>query len=192
MFSESELKNPAKREAVALFNEAYEAQTAGEYTEAIRLYKKSIETFPTAEAYTFLGWTYSFQGEYDLAIAECIAAIAVDESFGNPYNDIGSYLIAKGNFYDCVRWFKKAIDAPRYEARAYPHFNLATVYEKRGRFLEAARHYGLALDEQPGYVQAYKALRKLQEKLQRIENRFPKTRREVLESNPDQEPSDLL
>jgi tetratricopeptide (TPR) repeat protein len=165
MFSDREIKNPAMREAVALFNEAYEAQMAKDYGEAIRLYKKSIEIFPTAEAYTFLGWTYSFQGEYDLAIAECIAAISVDETFGNPYNDIGSYLIAKGNFYDCVRWFKKAIDAPRYEARAYPHFNLATVYEKRGKFLEAARHYGLALDEQPGYMQAYKALRKLQEKL---------------------------
>ncbi|CAN5628346.1 tetratricopeptide repeat protein [soil metagenome] len=153
------------REAVELFNEAYDAQMAKNYTEAVRLYKKSIEIFPTAEAFTFLGWTYSFQGEYDLAIAECIAAIAVDETFGNPYNDIGSYLIAKGNFFDCVRWFKKAIDAPRYEARAFPHFNLATVYEKRGRFLEAARHYSLALDEQPNYMQAYKSLRKLQEKL---------------------------
>ena len=165
MFSEQELKNPAKREAVVLFNEAYEAQMAQNYGEAIKLYKKSIEIFPTAEAYTFLGWTYSFQGEYDLAIAECIAAISVDADFGNPYNDIGSYLIAKGNLYDCVRWFKKAIVAPRYEARAYPHFNLATVYEKRGKFLEAAKHYSLALDEQPNYMQAYKALRKLQEKL---------------------------
>ena len=62
MFSEQELKNPAKREAVVLFNEAYEAQMAKDYSEAIKLYKKSIEIFPTAEAYTFLGWTYSFQG----------------------------------------------------------------------------------------------------------------------------------
>lgn len=165
MFFNQEIKNPAKREAVELFNEAFAAQTAKNYTEAIRLYKKSIETFPTAEAYTFLGWTYSFQGEYDLAITECLSAIAVDADFGNPYNDIGSYLIAKGNFYDCVRWFEKAIIAPRYEARAYPHFNLASVYEKRGKFLQAAKHYGLALDEQTNYMQAYKALRRLQEKL---------------------------
>ena len=165
MFFEQEIKNPAKREAVELFNEAYDAQMAEDYETAIRLYKKSIEAFPTAEAYTFLGWTYSFQGNYDLAIAECLAAIAVDAAFGNPYNDIGSYLIAKGNYYDCVRWFKLAINSIRYEARAYPHFNLAHVYEKRGRLLEAAKHYGLALDEQPGYMQAYVALRKVQEKL---------------------------
>lgn len=165
MFSDIEITNPAQRQAVELFNEAYEAQTAGEYQTAIKLYKKSIEVFPTAEAYTFLGWTYSFQGDYDLAITECLAAIAVDASFGNPYNDIGSYLIAKGNFYDCVRWFELAINAPRYEARAYPHFNLASVYEKRGKLLKAAEHYGLALEKQPDYLQAYKALRKLQEKL---------------------------
>jgi len=165
MFFEAEIKNPDKRAAVALFNQAYDAQMEKDYAQAIRLYKKSIEIFPTAEAYTFLGWAYSFQGEYDLAITECLAAIAVDETFGNPYNDIGSYLIAKGNYYDCVRWFKLAIEAVRYEARAYPHYNLAHVYEKRGRFLEAAKHYGLALDEQPNYMQAYKALRKVQEKL---------------------------
>jgi tetratricopeptide (TPR) repeat protein len=165
MFFEQEIVNPDKRAAVALFNEAYEAQMAKDYERAIRLYKKSIEVFPTAEAYTFLGWVYSFEGNYDLAIAECLAAIAVDAAFGNPYNDIGSYLMAKGNYYDCVRWFKLAIGAIRYEARAFPHFNLAVVYEKRGRLLEAARHYGLALDEQPNYMQAYKALRKIQEKL---------------------------
>jgi tetratricopeptide (TPR) repeat protein len=165
MFSESEIMSPAKRRAVELFNEAYGAQMAEDYRQAIRLYKKSVEAYPTAEAYTFLGWTYSFLGEYDRAIAECMAAIAVDPSLGNPYNDIGSYLIAKGNYYDCVRWFLLAIDSARYEARAFPHFNLASVYEKRGRNLLAARHYGLALAEQPNYLQAYCALRRLQGRL---------------------------
>lgn len=165
MFSRQEITNPKKLEAVEIFNRAYDAQMAGDYQDAIRLYKESIEIFPTAEAYTFLGWTYSFLGNYDLAIAECLAAISVDANFGNPYNDIGSYLIAKGNFYDCERWFKLAIKALRYEARAYPHFNLAAVYERRGKLLEAVKHYGLALEEQPNYTQAYKALRNLQCKL---------------------------
>ncbi len=165
MFSDSEIKNPSMRQAVELFNEALAAQQSSDYQTAIKLYKQSIKIFPTAEAFTFLGWTYSFQGEYDLAIAECLAAIAVDADFGNPYNDIGSYLIAKGNFYDCVSWFKLAIKAVRYEARAFPHFNLAFVYEKRGKLLEAAKHYDLALKEQPNYTQAYQALRRLQEKL---------------------------
>lgn len=162
---ESNIKNPTRLEAIALFDEAYQTQMVGDLENAIRLYKESIEIFPTAEAYTFLGWVYSFRGEYDRAIAECLAAISVDETFGNPYNDIGSYLIAKGNYYDCVKWFKRAINAPRYEARAFPHFNLGTVYERRGKLLESAEQYGLAIEKQTNYVQAYKALRKLQEKL---------------------------
>lgn len=165
MFSRHQITNPAKLEAIRVFDLAYASQMKGDYDAAIRLYKESIEIFPTAEAYTFLGWTYSFMSDYDAAIAECVAAISVDADFGNPYNDIGSYLIAKGNFYDCERWFKLAIEAPRYESRAFPYFNLAAVYEKRGNFIEAAKHYGLAIEVQPNYKQAYKALRKLQEKL---------------------------
>ena len=68
---------------------------AQDFETAIRLYQASIKVFPTAEAYTFLGWAYSFQGEYDRAVTECPAAIAVDSTSGNPYNDIGSYLLPR-------------------------------------------------------------------------------------------------
>ena len=39
-----------KREAWQLFQQAYERQMKGELEEAVTLYKKSIETHPTAEA----------------------------------------------------------------------------------------------------------------------------------------------
>lgn len=155
----------AKLEARKLFHQAYQAQLEKNYVEAIELYQRSIETFPTAEAHTFLGWVYSFQDRYDEAIAECQEAIRVDEAFGNPYNDIGSYLLAQGDQYGCVRWFKRALLAPRYESYAFPHFNLGRVYEMRRRYLEAAKHYGLAIEESPGFTQAAVALRKLQSKL---------------------------
>src|SRR5215216_3642521 len=96
MFEGVDLTDEALREAVALFERAYQAQQADDYAEAIELYRRSISARPTAEAHTFLGWVYSFQGRYDEAIDECLRAIQVDATFGNPYNDIGSYLIAKG------------------------------------------------------------------------------------------------
>jgi tetratricopeptide (TPR) repeat protein len=154
-----------RREAVELFERAYRAQLEKDYQKAIELYRRSIAVYPTAEAHTFLGWVYSFEERYDEAIAECLEAIQVDPTFGNPYNDIGSYLIAKGDIYGCVRWFKRALEAPRYEARAFPHFNLGRVYEMRGHLLKAVRHYGLALEEQPGYDAAEQSLRRLQAKL---------------------------
>src|SRR5881394_3127247 len=151
---EDDVSPAAKYEAKQLFQEAYQAQLAENYEEAIELYKRSIDTYPTAEAHTFLGWVYSFQKLYDEAIAECLEAIRVDETLGNPYNDIGSYLLAKGDPYGSVRWFKRALLAPRYESYAFPHFNLGRVYEARRKFLEAARHYGLALEQKPDFTEA--------------------------------------
>ena len=162
---DSEATTRAKREAIKLFKRAYQAQMIEDYETAIELYKESIEVYPTAEAHTFLGWTYSFQGLLDEAIEECLVAISVDPTLGNPYNDIGSYLIAKGDIWSCVHWFKLAMKAERYQARAYPYFNLAKVYEQRGHLIEAAKNYGLALIEQPDYSSAEKALRKIQGRL---------------------------
>ncbi|HEX8145093.1 MAG TPA: tetratricopeptide repeat protein [Pyrinomonadaceae bacterium] len=165
MFSDDFLGEDARREAIELFKRAYEAQQSNDYAEAIELYKRSLSVYPTAEAHTFLGWVYSFQNRYDEAIEECLEAIRLDETFGNPYNDIGSYLIAKGDIWSCVRWFKRALQASRYESYAFPHFNLGRVYEMRGRLLEAAKHYGLALEQQPGFTQAATALRRMQARL---------------------------
>ena len=156
---------PKRLRAKQLFHEAYEAQLAHEYERAIELYKLSIATHPTAEAHTFLGWVYSFEQRYDEAIAECLEAIRVDETFGNPYNDIGSYLLAKGDTYGSVRWFRRALLAPRYESYAFPHFNLGRVYESRRRFLEATKHYGLALKEKPDFAEAAVSLRRMQAKI---------------------------
>jgi len=155
----------ARRRAVEFFRRAYEAQVEKNYEEAVELYRRSIETYPTAEAHTFLGWVYSFDGRYAEAIDECLKAISVDAAFGNPYNDIGSYLLAQGDLWTCVRWFRRAIAAPRYEARAFPHFNLGRVYEERNRLLDAARHYGHALEERPDFAQAAKSLRRVQGRL---------------------------
>jgi tetratricopeptide (TPR) repeat protein len=152
----------AQYQAKELFQEAYQAQLAGNYEEAIDLYQRSIATYPTAEAHTFLGWVYSFQERYDEAIEECLEAIRVDETLGNPYNDIGSYLLSKGDTYSSVRWFKRALYAPRYESYAFPHFNLGRTYEARKKYLDAARHYGKALEQQPGFTEAASGLHRMQ------------------------------
>lgn len=132
------------REAVRLLQEAYEHQMSGELDRAIALYRESIALHPTAEAHTFLGWTYSFQGRLDDAIAECKQAIAVDPGFGNPYNDIGSYLMKQNRLEEAIDWLEKAKIAPRYEPRHYPYLNLARLYLALGRFEDASREYSQA------------------------------------------------
>lgn len=152
----------AKEEALEYFRKGYEHQMKGDLEEAIQCYKKSIEIFPTAEAYTFLGWTYSFRGQYDEAIQECFRAIEVDPTFGNPYNDIGAYLIEKGQLDEAIPWFEKACQAPRYESYCFPHFNLGRVYERKHLYRKALEEYKRALAENPHYLLAAQAIRKLQ------------------------------
>ena len=125
--------------ALQIVEKAYERQRAGDLVEAIRLYKASLEIQPTAEAYTYLAWTYSHQGRYDEAIEQCKNAITVDPEFGNPYNDIGSYLIQKGKLSDAIPWLEMAKKAPRYEPRHFPYLNLFRVYMKLGRIDAAQR-----------------------------------------------------
>src|SRR5437870_13476497 len=81
------------QKAIDLLREAYRRQMSGDLDGAVEYYQRSLAIHPTAEAHTFLGWTYSLQGNLDAAIAEGKEAIAVDPEFGNPYNDSGSYLI---------------------------------------------------------------------------------------------------
>ena len=152
---------PWPKQAEEFFRRGYEAQMAGNLEAAIEHYKRSIEIFPTAEAHTFLGWTYSFLGQYDDAIHECEIAISVDPDFGNPYNDIGAYLIELGRYDEATPWLEKAMQAKRYEARHYPHFNLGRVLGKRGKIHEAIAEIKKALEIEPGYTLAYRELHRL-------------------------------
>ena len=149
-------------EAERFFHEAYERQMNGAMDEAVALYKKSIELYPTAEAHTFLGWAYSVQGFYDEAIRECHSAIKIDPDFGNPYNDIGAYLIEKGKFEEAVSWLEKAVSARRYDNYCYPHYNLGRIAERKGDWGQALRHYRQALIENADYKLARRALNRIQ------------------------------
>jgi Tfp pilus assembly protein PilF len=139
-----------KARALELWWEGYAHQMRGDVERAIELYSESIGLHPTAEAYTFRGWAYRFQGRVDDAIAECHKAIAVDPDFGNPYNDIGAYLLDQGNLDEAVAWLERAKCAPRYEPRHFPCMNLGRLYEAKGMITEAIAQFEAALAIQPG------------------------------------------
>ena len=151
-----------KQLALEFFERAYKRQMQGRFDEAIACYRKSLELFPTAEAYTFLGWTYSLQGRYDDAIQECLKAIAVDPDFGNPYNDIGAYLIEQDKLDEAIPWLTRAIQAKRYDCYCFPHFNLGRIYEHQGAWTKAVASYRQAYAANTDYVIALQAANRLQ------------------------------
>jgi len=116
------------RLATELWQEGLERQLGGELDEAMRLYRCSLEMRATAEAHTFHAWGLSFQGKLEAAITECQRAIATDDSLGNPYNDIGAYLVELDREGEAIAWFDRAKAAPRYDNPQFPYLNLARIY----------------------------------------------------------------
>jgi tetratricopeptide (TPR) repeat protein len=148
-------------EALRLFELGYRAHMEQRLEEAIEYYERSISIHPTAEAHTFLGWVLSAQKRYDAAIAQCELAIKVDPDFGNPYNDIGAYLIELGRPDEAIPWLERAKHAPRYEPRHYPYFNLSRIYARRGEIALAIRELRGAIQIQPDYIVARRELHRL-------------------------------
>ncbi len=155
--------DPRKWAARASFQAAYILQSAGELERAADAYERSVRLFATAEAHTFLGWTYSFMGRYDEAIAECERAIGIDPAFGNPYNDIGAYLIELGRLDEAIPWLEKAVVASRYCCYFYAHTNLARVYMHKRMPEKARKSLRAALRVNPDYAPARELLRHLED-----------------------------
>ena len=147
-----------RRRARDLFRKAYRAQLDGNLDDAIRLYSESIRSHPTAEAFTFLGWTHSFRKDFKTAIRYCLRAIDIDVHLGTPYNDIGAYLIEQNRWKEAEPWLRAATRARRYNSYHLPYFNLGRLSERRFDWDEAEQHYLTATRLAPNFKPAVRAL----------------------------------
>lgn len=151
---ESPIKLTPEQRARMQWEAGYVMHAMGDYPRAIELFRASIESRPTAEGHTFLGWSLSFLGKVDEAITQCKIAIQIDPDFGNPYNDIGVYLMSQGKSAEAVPWFEKAIAAKRYCCYQFAHTNLGRARLEQGRIDDARVSFERALKHDPGYEPA--------------------------------------
>ncbi len=143
-----------REQANVLADRAYRHQQHGEIGHAIALYRRSIATYPTAEAHTWLGWAYALMDRYDEAIAECEKAIAIDPDYGNPYNDVGAYLIESGRPEEAIPWLEQALVASRYTTPQFAHVNIGRAWEQLGEPYQALVAYDRARAIAPLYLPA--------------------------------------
>ncbi len=154
---QEESKEKSQR-AEQLYNTGYLLTLMGRYEEAIQLFEKSLEIQPTAEAYTYKGWTLSHMGDYKQAIEEAEKAIRIDPDFGNPYNDIGVYLIEQGKDEEAIPYLEKAMRAKRYCCYQFPHFNIGRIYLKKKMYEKAREEFKKSLAIDPDYAPAQEGL----------------------------------
>src|ERR1700761_1515216 len=76
----------------------------GDLDQAIEAFQRSIEIEENAEALTSLGWVISLKGQINEAMDLCRKAIELDPEYGNPYNDLGSYLIKQDRLEEAIPW----------------------------------------------------------------------------------------
>lgn len=152
----------SKRRAFQLIEEGVAHASQGRIHEARSQFTRSLELAPTAEGYTYLGWMLSFEGYIQEAIDLCKRAIEVDPTFGNPYNDIGSYLIRLGKLEDAIPWLEKATTAQRYQPKQFPHLNLSKIYLAQGKLEKAESELRLVLKYEPTNTSAHSLLAQIQ------------------------------
>lgn len=86
----------------------------------------------------------------------------MDHTFGNPYNDIGAYLIEQNRLDEAIPWFEKAKAAVRYCCYFYPYANLGRVYMMKGMYEKARHEFEQALRINPEYHYAREMLRRVE------------------------------
>ena len=143
------------------FELAYEMQMQGELDRALYYYTRSLNCVQSPEAYTFMAWTESMRGNFERAIELCREAIDMDSDFGNPWNDLGAYLLALDRPQEAIPYLEQALRSPRYLTYHYAHYNLGRAYEKIGDRARAREKFRAALEIEPSYALAREALDRL-------------------------------
>lgn len=143
------------------FELAYEMQMQGDLDRAMYYYTRSLDCVESPEAYTFMAWTESMRGSFERAIELCRLAIELDADFGNPWNDLGAYLLALDRPQEAIPYLEQALKSPRYLTYHYAHYNLGRAYEKIGDRARAREKFQAALDMEPSYALAREALDRL-------------------------------
>lgn len=152
--------------AMEVFRKAWNMHQQGELELAAALYLRSIDILPTAEAHTNLGWVYSIQQRWEEAIAECRNAIELEPDYGNPYNDIGAYLIEMGKPEEAIGWLEKATRAKKYQSYHFAWYNLGRAWAAMELLSRAVECFEHALDIEPSYRPAEDALEKVKRIIQ--------------------------
>ena len=157
-------KNDKNEIAKEYFDKGVILQKKGHLDRAAHFYKRSIDFEPSAQAHTFLGWVFSLKGFYDKAIDECLKAIELDPDYGNPYNDIGAYMLQQHRYDEAKEWLAKALAAPNYENYCFQNLNLGRIYEFKGQWKKAMVFYQRADKENPDYEPTLNAIECLKAK----------------------------
>lgn len=138
----------ARSQARTLFNQAIEAQKAGDQTQALTLLQQSITLDPDLKAaYNSLGNVYYELQHYDQALQMYQKALEIDPDYAKARNNLGSTYLRLAMDDRAREELLKAIQADGTYGLAY--YNLACVYARAGDSTTAAQYLQQAITFEP-------------------------------------------
>jgi Tfp pilus assembly protein PilF len=144
----AEAAQPEQLRARALFNQAMEAQEAGDLDHARTLLEQTIQLDPTLKvAYNSLGNLHHQQQQYEQAIVMYERALALDPQYAKARNNLGSTYMQLTMDDRALTELHKAIQADSGYGLAY--YNLACVYARAGDSTTAAQYLQQAMALEP-------------------------------------------
>jgi tetratricopeptide (TPR) repeat protein len=107
---------------------------------------------PLADALDSRCWGYHVLGQYERAVRDCRASIALNPRYSYAYNNLGTALLGLGQFQDAIDAFTKSIGLKA--NFIYPYLGRAKALAASGEREAATRDYERALTIDPNNQEA--------------------------------------
>ncbi len=124
------------------------------FSDAVRMYEKSIETNPEyIDAHVNLGILYRKKEIYDNAVYEFNELLKIDRDSMDGHFNLGFIYDRLGRYEEALSEYREVVKINPRDVKA--HNNLGTAYGKLGMHLEAISEYKKALSINPDFAQSY-------------------------------------
>jgi Tfp pilus assembly protein PilF len=123
----------------------------------VTLYSHAVKvTGKNAFIHHSLGVAYYQEKEFDAALKQFQTALEINPTYIDAANNLGAALLAKGDFNEAERIFRRILKAGHDRQMAYTaHSNLGILFARQGRDREAIEALTRAIELQPDVPEAY-------------------------------------
>lgn len=137
---------------------------SGRTAEAIDHYHRSIKSRPGyADPRNNLGYELTMLGRLEEAIAQLDTAVVLKPDYVEAYINLGNALLAEGRLRDAIAHYETA--ASIHYDNAGLHYDWGIALMRDGKLEDAIGHFGLAVELDPSFDDARRALSQAQRSL---------------------------